>query len=176
MTDTSDSAWQRLVDLAVFVPVGAAATARESAPGLVELLGTRGRAEVERGWEHVERSIRHVKMLGEVAIAFGLPRLRAEARRRLSTVLPRRAAPARPAAPTVAPAPSPESAPREPEQPRARPVEPDLPIPGYDALSASQVVQRLAGLEPDELAAIAEYESSHRKRRTILGKIDQLTG
>jgi hypothetical protein len=49
-----------------------------------------------------------------------------------------------------------------------------LPIPGYDALSASQVVERLIGLSVDELQAVRDYEASHRNRRTILGKIDQL--
>lgn len=52
----------------------------------------------------------------------------------------------------------------------------DLPIPGYDALSASQVVERLSGLGSAELLAVREYETAHRNRRTILGKIDQLTG
>jgi hypothetical protein len=51
-----------------------------------------------------------------------------------------------------------------------------LPIPGYDALSASQVVERLIGLAPDELDAVHQYEASHRQRRTILGKIEQLAG
>ena len=51
-----------------------------------------------------------------------------------------------------------------------------LPIPGYDALSASQVVERLAGLTRDELDAVHAYEASHRQRRTILGKIEQLAG
>ena len=50
----------------------------------------------------------------------------------------------------------------------------DLPIPGYDALSASQVVQRLSGLADDELDAVHGYEAAHRNRRTILGKIEQL--
>jgi hypothetical protein len=50
-----------------------------------------------------------------------------------------------------------------------------LPIPGYDALSASQVVERLAGLSPTELDAVRSYEGAHRKRRTILGKIDQIS-
>jgi len=51
-----------------------------------------------------------------------------------------------------------------------------LPIPGYDALSASQVVERLVGLGPEELDAVHQYEASHRQRRTILGKIEQLAG
>jgi hypothetical protein len=49
-----------------------------------------------------------------------------------------------------------------------------LAIPGYDALSASQVVQRLAGLAPDELEAVRTYESATRGRRTILNRIAQL--
>ncbi len=50
----------------------------------------------------------------------------------------------------------------------------ELPIPGYDSLSASQVVERLVGLPEGDLAEVRDYESAHRKRRTILGKIDQL--
>jgi hypothetical protein len=50
----------------------------------------------------------------------------------------------------------------------------DLAIPGYDSLSASQVVSRLAGLAPDELEAVRAYEAASRGRRTILTKISQL--
>jgi len=49
-----------------------------------------------------------------------------------------------------------------------------LAIPGYDSLAASQVVPRLAGLSPDELAAVGAYESAHRGRRTILTRVRQL--
>lgn len=49
-----------------------------------------------------------------------------------------------------------------------------LAIPGYDALSASQVVQRLAGLAADELEAVRTYEAATRGRRTILNRIAQL--
>lgn len=51
-----------------------------------------------------------------------------------------------------------------------------LAIPGYDSLSASQVVQRLAGLSGDELAAVRSYEEAHRGRRTILNRVNQLQG
>jgi hypothetical protein len=50
-----------------------------------------------------------------------------------------------------------------------------LPIPDYDELSASQVVERLDGLPANDLAAVRTYEEDHRGRRTILFKIDQLT-
>jgi len=49
-----------------------------------------------------------------------------------------------------------------------------LPIPDYDELSASQVIERLEGLDAASLEAIRAYESQHRGRNTILGKIAQL--
>jgi hypothetical protein len=50
----------------------------------------------------------------------------------------------------------------------------DLAIPGYDSLSASQVVPRLSGLEAGELDAVRTYEAAGRGRKTILNKIAQL--
>ena len=49
-----------------------------------------------------------------------------------------------------------------------------LAIPGYDTLSASQVVQRLNGLSAEELEAVRAYEESGRKRKTILARVQQL--
>jgi hypothetical protein len=49
-----------------------------------------------------------------------------------------------------------------------------LAIPGYDTLSASQVVQRLGGLSASELEAVGHYEDATRGRRTILSKVVQL--
>jgi hypothetical protein len=82
-----------------------------------------------------------------------------------------------------APAATPPSTPI-PAAPARGPIEvpdvPDVPdvatlaIPGYASLSASQVVQRLAGLSGEELAAVGAYEASNRGRRTILARITQL--
>jgi hypothetical protein len=106
----------------------------------------------------------------------------------------------RAAAPTVddvsdtmrAPDPEPEStrapestAPEPPRAPEPTPSAPpagdltvpgveELPIPDYDELSASQVVERLDGLDAAALEAIRRYETAHRGRNTILGKIAQL--
>jgi hypothetical protein len=87
----------------------------------------------------------------------------------------------------AAPAPEPEPA-AAPVAPVAEPpVPPDaawkaavpesdaLPIPDYDELSASQVVERLDGLDRDSLEAVRRYEADHRGRNTILGKIAQLS-
>jgi hypothetical protein len=52
----------------------------------------------------------------------------------------------------------------------------DLAIPDYDGLSASHVVNRLAGLAPDELEAVRAYEAAGRGRKTILSKVAQLQG
>jgi hypothetical protein len=87
-------------------------------------------------------------------------------------------------------APSDSAAPPGPAPPPstpAAPVPPDaawhtdvpaveaLPIPDYDELSASQVVERLEGLDRESLDAIRRYETEHRGRNTILGKIAQLS-
>ncbi len=61
------------------------------------------------------------------------------------------------------------------DSPIDHPVESALPIPEYDQLSASQVVERLEGLTTTELDAVRTYELAHRGRSTILGKIMQLT-
>ncbi len=61
-------------------------------------------------------------------------------------------------------------APAEP----AGPAVDELAIPGYDSLSASQVVTRLDGLTPTELEAVRSYESANRGRKTILNKVAQL--
>jgi hypothetical protein len=37
------------------------------------------------------------------------------------------------------------------------------------------VIPRLDGLEPDELDTVRAYEAAHRGRKTILGKIAQLS-
>lgn len=51
-----------------------------------------------------------------------------------------------------------------------------LAIEDYESLAASQVVTRLPSLTPDELTAVQSFETAHRGRRTILGKIEQLLG
>lgn len=96
---------------------------------------------------------------------------------------PARPAPAAPKAATPAPPPAPAAEPPVPPDaawkapiPEADvPAADTLPIPDYDELSASQVVERLEGLDRDSLEAIRHYETDHRGRNTILGKIAQLS-
>ena len=136
---------------------------------------------------------------GKVALTFGLPMVRKRAEQRVAQRAtrpraccrrdrrprrrrrPRRSRPRRhrrragartprhPRSPTrVPPAAAANGA-------RAATARAELPIPGYDALSASQVVERLAGLGRRRARRpSATYEAAHRNRRTILGKIEQL--
>lgn len=86
------------------------------------------------------------------------------------SAVPTEPADATPTAPRSA-APPPSSA----AAPAAAPPVESLPIPDYDELSASQVIERLEGLDTASLEAIRAYESQHRGRNTILGKIAQLS-
>jgi hypothetical protein len=174
---------EQAVELFVYAPVGLALAAAEELPKLVE-----------KGRQRVTGQITLARMMGQFAVAEGQKRGEAlikEATERLSQPRP---APS-PARPPATPS-TPKSPPERATATVAASVEPavsevvtapaasangsaagkraDLAIPGYDALSASQVVQRLAGLATDELEAVRAYESAHRGRKTILGRISQL--
>ena len=54
--------------------------------------------------------------------------------------------------------------------------EEDLPIAGYDALTAEQVVKQLPGLSQVDLSKVAVYERRNQDRTTVLDRIDALRG
>jgi ferritin-like metal-binding protein YciE len=54
--------------------------------------------------------------------------------------------------------------------------EQDLAIGRYDALTAEEIIGRLAELSQIDLAKVAAYERKHQKRSTILGRVDSLQG
>jgi hypothetical protein len=49
----------------------------------------------------------------------------------------------------------------------------NLPIAGYDELSASAVQERLDGLTPTELRRLRDYERRHANRKTVLDPIER---
>ena len=49
----------------------------------------------------------------------------------------------------------------------------NLPIAGYDELSAAQVQERLDGLTPAELRRLRDYEQRHANRKTVLDPIER---
>jgi len=153
-------------DLFVYLPIGVASEAIETVPRLVKrgrertkLARLAGHVAVEKGQRKVEEIVRQVFDQGAPA-----------------TSDPDAAGPA----PNVA---MPDVGLDDEEQPivvRHLHAAYDLSeaallaIPDYDSLSASQVVPRLAGLTTDELEAVRQYETAHRARRTILGRVAQL--
>jgi hypothetical protein len=176
---------ERAINLFVYAPVGLIALAREELPQIIE-----------KGRQELTNQATVAKMMGEFAVAEG----RKEASKRLEqagdavgslrSVGERRGpapaasttaaspppAPAPPTPPVVAPAaPSVAPAPVTPPAPTVpAPSSDGLAIPGYDALSASQVVQRLAGLSGPELEDVRSYEAATRGRKTILNRVEQL--
>jgi polyhydroxyalkanoate synthesis regulator phasin len=51
-----------------------------------------------------------------------------------------------------------------------------FPIPGYDDLTAAQVIERLRDLEPGQLRQVREYERRNANRKTVLGALDAKLG
>lgn len=158
-----------LIDLVLYAPLGLVSNLRAELPRLAE----RGRQE----WASKTAMY---KMMGQFAVKEAQNRAEKsvkEAQERLADLGATRPSPPAPAPHTAAAsAPAPPPAPEAPATNGARP-KPDadaLGIPGYDSLSASQVVQRLAGLSRDELAAVEEYERASRGRRTVLNRVAQL--
>ena len=178
---------EQALDLFVYAPLGLALTAREELPRLVE-----------KGRKSFSEQVVTARVMGEYAVGEGqrdLERRTKQVTETLSGLAATFPKPGRrpsppPAPPAATPAPAPPAASEgltppvptvtapalsEPATaPSPRPSDDALAIPGYDALSASQVVQRLAGLSPEELEAVRDYEEATRGRKTILHRVDQL--
>jgi len=179
MPDEKKTPLEEVVDLFLYAPLGLALTARDSLPDLVA-----------KGKQQFTSQTTLARMMGQFAVAEGEKELRKRVADLTDTLsglglLPSTSPAPAAAAPTV-PAPPPEVVVEEPAAPAPHtngkaavpsgpaPTSGDLAIPGYDTLSASQVVQRLAGLAADELEAVRLYETATRGRRTILSKVAQL--
>lgn len=180
-----------LLDLFVFVPAGLALTVADELPRLAD-----------KGRHRVQGQVHTARLVGQFAVQMGRAELGKRLPLRPPVRRPSDGATvSSPAAPTpwagrattshTAPAtdaplngaerhPAPRTGRGAPaSNGRQGPaaggdVAGDLAIPGYDTLSASQVVQRLAGLAHGELEAVRRHELSHRHRRTILNRVDQL--
>src|SRR4051794_20865502 len=50
------------------------------------------------------------------------------------------------------------------------------PLPGYDKLTAEQVVGKLPTLTQQTLALVGWYEQAHQARETVLTRVESLTG
>jgi hypothetical protein len=136
------------LDAFVYVPVGFALSARELLPELAE----RGRARLLG-------PVTAARVLGRLALHQG----QVKVQQRLEHLQ------TEPTTPPPSPAAKAPTGPRRAPRSTAR-----LAVPGYDSLSASQVLPRLEGLSPPELEALRAYEEAHRGRKTVLGRVAQL--
>jgi pyruvate/2-oxoglutarate dehydrogenase complex dihydrolipoamide acyltransferase (E2) component len=171
-----EQAVDHAVELFVYAPIGLVFEGATLLPLLVE----KGRSQVTMA-----------RMIGKFAVDQG----RTEATRAASKLQDQAAgvldfigdsvvgAPVTPTPPPSAPPPASTAPTAAPTPSAARPSSGSkgpaaggLAIPDYDGLSASQVVNRLAGLSAEELAAVQDYEAANRGRKTILSKVAQLQG
>jgi hypothetical protein len=53
---------------------------------------------------------------------------------------------------------------------------PELPVPGYDELTARQVIERLGKLKPAELRKVRDHELRHLNRKSVLDAIESSLG
>lgn len=179
----------QVLDLLVYAPVGLALAVRDELPRLVE-----------RGKSQTDSQVALARMLGQMAAGKGQQEIAKMLNaKRFNEVWGRisgttgaageRPPPTEQAAEPKAepkdepkdepkgkakPKPARSAAPSPSSSPSGGPSAGDLAIPGYDALSAPQVVQRLSGLSAEELEAVGAYEEATRHRQTILGRIAQL--
>lgn len=180
MPSSVSSSKPSAADVCVYAPVGVASLARDFLPGFVAMCVARGRSELESRQERVEEEMARARGIGQLAVAAApgfVERQVRIVRERAATVLADLTTADRTGdhegPETILPEPSPNGS--LTAVPDADDDSSDLPIPDYDALAASQVVDRLSGLGEHELRAVRTYEATHRGRKTVLGRIDQLS-
>lgn len=51
-----------------------------------------------------------------------------------------------------------------------------MPVEGYDDMNVKEVAELAKALTRDQVWAVREYEASHRRRKTLLTKLDRMIG
>lgn len=161
---TRDDPGEQLLDFLVYAPLGLLLEARDLVPKLAE-----------KGRQRLGGQVTVARMIGEMAVRQGQRRAETVVRRlrdqQAGAGAPR---PEPDGAPPTNGHRPPSSGPPPAASTTAAPDAGGLAIPGYDTLSASQVVPRLEALTPAELDAVRAYEVATRGRKTVLTRIDQL--
>lgn len=171
---------ERVLDLALYAPVGAAITLREQLP-----------KHIKQGRQAMENRVQLARFIGQMAVQMG----QRELAKRIEEQRAAKAATGGDDGDSaveaeVSPVDAPSETPVEDrglvavEAPAAADVddtvEPPsaatLPISDYESLAAIHVVERLRSMTSDEIELIRRFEVANRSRRTILAKIDQLQG
>jgi hypothetical protein len=163
----------RLLELVVFGPAGLAVTVVEEFPKFVE-----------KGRHRVEGQVHTARLVGQVAFQMGRRQIEQSLGRigsRSGVDTPERTSKDPPSGPVSSGRAVDSVEHRRPPYGatghgvgNGSGSVSSLAIPGYDSLSASQVVQRLEGLSSAELEEVRVHEGAHRQRRTILHRVEQL--
>jgi hypothetical protein len=156
---------EQLLDLLVYAPLGLLMEARDLVPKLAE-----------KGRQRMGGQVTVARMIGEMAVRQG--QRQAEKVIRNLREQPRGPGAGEGSAPAnghrPAPRPTGSVSTVATDEAEPAPAAGSLAIPGYDTLSASQVLPRLEGLSGAELDAIRAYEQATRARKTVLTRIEQL--
>lgn len=56
-----------------------------------------------------------------------------------------------------------------------RPSDRDVPIEGYLTMTVPEIIDRLEQMNLDELRSVQRYEGSHRRRKTLMVKLERLS-
>ncbi len=189
MATDDRSPMERVLDVAVYGPVGLALAARDSLPRWIEtgrrrlgpqltMARTIGRLAVDQGSRQAGGVLRRLAEQAEgvlvgLGLAPGEDELDDEAVPPVAGEAPVSPAPSTNGADGHTATESSAAAATASLHPSG--LDPaELAIPGYDTLSASQIVQRLPGLSPEELEAVRLYELAGRSRKTVLLRVAQL--
>ncbi|MEX0846146.1 MAG: hypothetical protein WD023_00070 [Ilumatobacteraceae bacterium] len=166
-TALAEPAIERLLDLAVYAPVGLFVTLRDDLP-----------KQVRQRRQALENRVQLARFIGQLVVQQGRKEIAKrldEAARERATAGAGRVLDAGSIDLSEAIETSPSDAPGAVPAAAASSIDPStLPIAEYQSLAAVHVVQRLATLGPDELEQVRCFEEAHRARRTILAKIAQL--
>lgn len=159
MTQERNSA-EQLLDLLVYAPVGLAVEMCDRLPELAE-----------KGRERLGPQAPAARLIGEMAVNAGRKKFDEMVGNLKQTDTASQTAD--PASPTAAN----DRAAEAPNDRAAAATESNSgaePFSGYDAMTAVEIISRLADLSNVDRAAVRAYELAEKGRRTILGKIDQL--
>ncbi len=102
--------------------------------------------------EHIQRQLTTARLVGKIAVDIGSCEVGKMFRHAVSTVNYSKTA----------------------SDPLGIDSEIQLALTNYPTLSAVDIIAQLDSLSPDQLRVLADFENSHRKRRTVLFKIDQV--
>jgi hypothetical protein len=82
--DNHDRPVDRALDLLLYAPLGLAALARDTVPGLVQGFAERGRAEIEHRRHTAEEKVTQARAVGRFAVDYGAPMVRKKVEERIT--------------------------------------------------------------------------------------------